>query len=90
MCTVDSGNVKWHSATHNHPSVAGQAEVEIILPAMKERAARTAEPISHIVDTFYAQDDAVWAHLLPIVDGVKRTLRRQRQRAGVNDLAPFR
>ncbi|KAK4294496.1 hypothetical protein Pmani_032879 [Petrolisthes manimaculis] len=38
-----------------------------------------AEPISHIVNTFYAQVEVGWAHLVPTVDAVKRTLRRARQ-----------
>ncbi|XP_069987683.1 uncharacterized protein [Penaeus vannamei] len=48
---------------------------------MKERAAATAEPISHIVNTFYARVEVGWAHLIPTVDAIKRTLRRVRQKA---------
>lgn len=39
-----------------------------MLSAMKQRAANTAEPISHIVDTCYAQVEVGWAHLLPTLD----------------------
>lgn len=89
LCTTNGRIVKG-TMPRNHPPVAGQEAVEIILSAMKERAAATAEPVSHTVDTFYAQVDAVWAHLLPAVNGVKRTLRRQRKRSCVKDLTPFR
>lgn len=90
ISTVDGKIIKWHNSSHNHLPVPGQSEVEIMLSDMKERAAKTAEPISHIVDAFYAQVDVGWAHLIPTVEAVKRTLRRERQRAGVRELAPFR
>ncbi|XP_069983740.1 uncharacterized protein [Penaeus vannamei] len=57
---------------------------------MKERAAVTAEPITRIVNTFYARVEVGWAHLIPTVDAIKRTLRRVRQKAGVSDPQPFR
>lgn len=62
------------------PPLAGQAEGEIILSAMKERVATTADLKSHTVDTFCDQVD----------DGVKRTLRHQGEGSGVKDLTPFR
>jgi len=88
--TVNGEIVKWQNPIHRHPAVPGKAEVEGILAAMKERAAATAEPIAHIVNTFYARVEVGWAHLIPTVDAIKRTLRRVRQKAGVSDLQPFR
>ncbi|KAK3889025.1 hypothetical protein Pcinc_006901, partial [Petrolisthes cinctipes] len=90
VCTINGNVIKGHNSPHNHPPVHGQTEVDVMLSAMKERAATTAEPISHIVNTFYAQVEVGWAHLVPTVDAVKRTLRRVRQRACVRELAPFR
>jgi len=62
--TVNGEIVKWQNPIHRHPAVPGKAEVEGILAAMKERAAATAEPISHIVNTFYARVEVGWAHLI--------------------------
>lgn len=61
-----------------------------MLSVMKERAASTAEPISHTVDTFYPQIDVGWPHLGPTVDGRKVTLRREWQQADVRELVPFK
>ncbi|KAK3892920.1 hypothetical protein Pcinc_003226 [Petrolisthes cinctipes] len=54
-----------------------------LLSAMKERAGTMAEPISHIVNTFYAQVEVGWAHLVPTVDGVKRT--KVQRKKGMED-----
>lgn len=87
LCTVNGSIIKRHSsAAHNHPPVPGQAEVEIMLSKMKERAANTSDPINHIVDDHYAKVEVGWTHLMPSVDAVKRALQRARQRAGKRKL----
>jgi len=85
--TVNGEIVKWQNPIHRHPAVPGKAEVEGILAAMKERAAATAEPIAHIVNTFYARVEVGSSNTT--ADAIKRTLRRVRQKAGVSDLQPF-
>ena len=85
--TFNGEIVKWQNLIHRHPAVLGKAEVEGILAAMKERATATAEPITHIVNTFDARGEVGSSNTT--ADAIKRTLRRVRQKAGVSDLQPF-
>lgn len=72
-CTINNKLMKLFNLAHNYTPFLG-VTVEVMLSAMKEHEASPAEPISHTVDSFYAQIEVGWVHSTPTVNAVKSTL----------------